>query len=158
MVSSITLELMCSPCWRLRSAPACVEVLRNAMAVIVSSVVGVWNIWCISLVMLGVAEIRVCALFRAGGVSLVCGLGAVSFCLVRFCGGAPASHSVQSRLRASMSERVCTHVVVCRLSVSSVLIATPAPRCVLCLRRCILSSFSCCLSGVLFRSVHVACE
>ena len=41
MVSSITLELMCSPCWRLRSAPACGEVLRNAMAVIVSSVVGV---------------------------------------------------------------------------------------------------------------------
>ena len=66
--------------------------------------------------MLGVAETRVCALFRAGGGSLVCGLGAVSFCLVRFCGGAPASHSVQSRLRASMSERVCTHVVVCRLS------------------------------------------
>jgi hypothetical protein len=58
--------------------------------------------------MLGVVEIRVCALLRAGGVSLVCGLGAVSFCFVRFCGGAPASHSVQSRLRASMSERVCT--------------------------------------------------
>ena len=108
--------------------------------------------------MLGVAEIRVFALFRTGGVSLVCGLGVDSFCLVRFCGGAPASHSVQSRLRANMSERVCTHLVVCRLSVSSVLIATPALRRVLCLRRCILSSFSCCLSGVLFRSVQVACE
>ena len=158
MVSSITLEVMCSPCRRLRTIPACGGVLHNAMALIVSPMVGVLNIWCISLVMLGVAEIRVCALFRAGGGSLVCGLGAVSFCLVRFCGGAPASHSVQSRLRASMSERVCTHVVVCRLSVSSVLIATPAPRCVLCFSRCSLSSFSCCLSGVLFRSVHVACE
>ena len=108
--------------------------------------------------MLGVAEIRVCALFRAGGSALVCGLGAVSFCLVRFCGGAPASHSVQSRSCASMSERTCTHVVVYWLSLSSVLIAAPALRRVLCLSRFILSSFSCCLSGVLFHSAHVACE
>ena len=158
MVSSITLEVMCSPCRRLRNALACGEVLRNEMAVIVSSVIGVWNIFCISLVMLGVVEIRVCALFRAGGGSLACVLGVVSFCLVRFCGGGPAAHSVQSRLRASKSERVCNHLVVCRLSVSSVLIATPALWCVLCLSRCSLPSFSCCLSGVLFRSVHVACE
>ena len=157
-MSSITLEVMCSPCRRLRSALACGEVLRNAKAVRVSSVVGVWNIFCISLVMLGVVEIRVWALFRAGRGSLAGGLGAVSFCLVRFCGGAPAAHSVQSRLRANVSERVCTHVVVCMLSVSSALIVTPAPWCLLCLSRCSLSSFSCCLSCVLFLSVHVACE
>ena len=65
-MSSITLEVMCSPCRRLRNALACEEVLRNAKAVRVSSVVGVWNIFCISLVMLGVVEIRVCALFRTG--------------------------------------------------------------------------------------------
>lgn len=49
--------------------------------------------------------------------------------LCRFCGGEPAAHISQSRLRANESARVSTHRFVCALSVSSVLMVTPVQCC-----------------------------
>jgi hypothetical protein len=145
-----------------RSALAWGGLLRNAITVIVSSAVAVRNISCISpgSGMFDVGDICVLSLFWGRRGSLAGGFitFTTGFRLGRFCGGASAVHRVQSRLRANVSTRVCTHVVVCVLSVSTVLIVTPKQWCLLCRSRCSLSSFSCCLSGVLFRSVHVACE
>ena len=149
MVSSTTLDDMCSPFWRLRSA-AWGGLVRRASAVVMSSVGLVSD-------MLDVVDIAsVCGLSfgtRSGFVMI-----SSVFHLGLFCGGDPAAHKVQSRLRANVSARAFTHVFVCMFSVSSVLILIPERWFLLCRRRCNLSSFSFCLSGVLLLSVHAPCE
>ena len=76
-----------------------------------------------------VVDICECGLsFGAGRVFLwpaVSLMVSSGFRLGHFGRGAPAAHRVESRLRPNVSARAFTHVFVCMLSVSSMLMVTP---------------------------------